>query len=149
MARDRLAEGSYLREHATVRPAREEVNSISRYLVHSGQVLSEDRLGLFNHPEIKEAHRAMTKVMMPILKAFHQLEAKILEQGPVVEKGAAIAPAIREAYLSGIAKDDRASLLQYPAIANGYADLDRAVAAAPRDEILAELILQLQQEQES
>ncbi|PIA98436.1 hypothetical protein CB0940_06502 [Cercospora beticola] len=146
MTRDRLAEESYIREHAMVRPARDELHRVRKNLVLSRQVLSEDRLGLLHHPDAQEAQRALIKAMRPFLMAFDRLEGRILEHGPVVKKRAALAPAIREAYLSGIAKDDRASLLQYPAIASGYADLERTIAAAPRDEIFAELVRQLQQE---
>ncbi|KAM3421377.1 hypothetical protein BST61_g1774 [Cercospora zeina] len=143
MKRDRLAEGRFMQSHPTTIAATEEVLRRRQDVANSNGGRESDRHYLLHHPDVRLAQQALNEAMGVLQQAFDRLEAKVLESPPVLKKRAVLAPAIREAYLSGVSKKEHATLLQHPALAAGYADLDTAIAGAPKEELLAELFHEL------
>ncbi|KAF2208165.1 hypothetical protein CERZMDRAFT_101619 [Cercospora zeae-maydis SCOH1-5] len=146
MKRDRIAEGKFIQNHPTILAAREEVLRRRQALGNINGGAEGRRRSLLYHPDIHLAQQALNEAMGLLQQAFTKLEAKVLESRPVLKKRAALAPAIREAYLAGVSKNDQASLLKYPALAAGYADLDAAIAATFKEDLLAELLHELRGE---
>ncbi|USW51009.1 Putative E3 ubiquitin ligase RBR family [Septoria linicola] len=141
-----VTELSALKHIPTVSQAFRVVARVNTNLVREGAVPAGDLTARAAHPEAIAVWTYLEDTLTLATRALEKLPRAISQHPAVLEKRAAIAPAIRAVFQAGIAQDDIHALRRFPAIVEAEAALKETIEQLPKTQMLEDIIADLRRQ---